>query len=356
MLRISDIYLRDFRSYNRLHLEVPGKLTVLVGPNAIGKTNIVEAIQLLTSMQSFRHSKTAELLRYGASNSRVEIKASDGNRELEIALALEEKARHYKLNGKAKRASDLRGLVPSVAFTPDDLNLIKGSPSKRRDSLDALGAQLNKNYHVIQKDFEKVLHHKNKLLKDGAKNMLDAINELFVRVGSQLENYRHALFTRIEPEITRKYQQISGGEKLSGTYVSSWMNEENFYEDLQKAVEANTAAELNAGRTLVGPNHDRIEFAINDMDAGKFASQGQQRSAVLAWKLAEAEIIEDLLGTLPILLLDDVMSELDGDRRSALVDYLQRDSQTFITTTNMDYFDKKAISDAHIVKLPLQTG
>lgn len=352
MMRITDIHLRDFRSYERFDLETPGKLTILVGPNAVGKTNIVEAVQLLTAGQTFRHARTAEIIRAGTTAGRAQIGLSDGDRQLETALILGERSRKYTLNSKPKRVVDIRGLAPSVTFTPDDLELMKGSPAARRSALDVLGMQLNKNYQVILQDYLKVLQHKNHLLKDGYVEMLDALNEMYVKVAAQLQSYRSALFAKLEPKIAAHYGHISGGEELRGEYRAA--GNEAPEHDLAASVASHRETELAARRVLIGPNHDRITFTIGGMDAGKFASQGQQRSAVLAWKLAEAEVIEEMLGTLPILLLDDVMSELDGQRRSALVAYLERDAQAFITTANLDYFEKKELLDAQVVKLPLK--
>lgn len=380
MLRIAGIHLRNVRNYSRTDLNITGRLTIFVGPNAIGKTNIVEMVQLLTAGQSFRHARSADIIRSGADGGRSHIEVTDGNRYLELALALSKNSRTYSLNGKAKRVMDMRGIVPSVTFTPDDLDLMKGSPTTRRSALDALGVQLNKNYSMILKDFEKVLRHKNRLLKDGDLVLLDAVNDLYITVAAKLQEYRGALFARLEPLIADHYARLANGEELRGTYKpsrSAGTNANPLPEDssdadtgddapvvdtlasdiqseLARAVQARRADEIVAKRALVGPTHDRIDFTIDEMDAGRFASQGQQRSAVLAWKLAEADIIEEMLGTFPVLLLDDVMSELDAARRGALVAYLQRDTQAFITTANLDYFDDQMLEEAQIVHLPLE--
>lgn len=369
MLRVQGIHLRDFRNYNRLDLNIPERLTIFVGKNAVGKTNIVEAVQLLTAGQSFRRARSAEMIRAGLSASYINIDACDENRQLEIAMAIDGSTRKFTLNGKPKRVSDVRGLVPSVTFTPDDLNLIKGSPVTRRTMLDGLGVQLNKNYQLILRDFEKILQHKNRLLKDGTVEILPAVNEMYAKVAAQLQNYRYALFVKFVPKMREHYADIANGEKLEGFYEPSGqsvygteaqgLQRESSScainsQSLLDAIEAHTEAEISAKRALVGPTHDKISFTIAGMDAGKFASQGQQRSAVLSWKLAEADTIEEMLGTFPVLLLDDVMSELDEARRSALVQYLQSDAQAFITTANLEYFDSKMLENAHIVHLPLE--
>ena len=165
-LRIEQLTFRNFRNYGELHLAGLGDITVLVGENAIGKTNIVEGVQLLTALTSFRHATAEQLIRHDCESARLGIEVTDGNRELSLDLTLDGKARKYRLNGKAKRPADLKGLVPSVMFTPDDLELVKGSMTGRRTALDTLGSQVNRNYYVVRRDYEKVIRHKNRLLKE----------------------------------------------------------------------------------------------------------------------------------------------------------------------------------------------
>lgn len=428
-LRINHISFFNFRSYESFDLDGLGSLTVLVGPNAVGKTNVVEGLQLLTALSSFRGATAEQLVRRGEAGARISAHISDGRRELDLECLIEG-TRKYRLNGKAKRSSELKGLVPSVTFTPDDLEMVKGSMGVRRRMVDALGSQLNKNYHLIRKDYEKVIRHKNKLLKEEASGaLLESINDMLVTCGAQLVCYRAALFCRLAEQMKLRYAEISGGlEQLSSRYEYSWArlgSEEGsagFYEPagedafffagfssfdrvdstasserpetisessgaapdspdpagssasskllgcsrpdevitpqearsaLAGALADRLPAERLRRRCLVGPHLDQIHFSIDDMDASRFASQGQQRSIVLAEKLAEAAVIEDMLGVKPLLLLDDVMSELDGARRAALVNYLAQDVQAFITTANLAYFDEAMLSRARVVHLPL---
>lgn len=349
MLRITDIALRNFRSYDEMSLHGLGELTVFLGPNASGKTNAVEAVQLLTALVSFRNATAAELIRRGEKQARVEATLTDGNRLLEVGMQLqaEPAGRYYMLNGKKRPAKDLRGTLPSVTFTPDDLNLVKGSDRHRRRELDMLGAQLNANYFQLVRDYEKVLRQKNRLLKEEAPMpLLEAANEVFAKVGDQLTSYRVALFNRLMPHVAAHYKDISGSrEELGAEYLRSWEGEGGLADAIDLRLEA------TRGRTLAGPHLDKVAFDIDGLDAHSFASQGQQRSVVLALKLAEAEIIEEMLGQLPVLLLDDVMSELDSMRREALVKGLLAGKQTFITTANIDYFDKSMLERARIVEL-----
>jgi DNA replication and repair protein RecF len=373
-LRIEQLAFRNFRSYESALLTSIGDLTVLVGENAMGKTNIIEGVQLLTALTSFRHATIDQLIRHGCEGARLQAQVSDGNRELSLDLALDGKVRKYRLNGKAKRPADLKGLVPSVIFTPDDLDLVKGPTSGRRTALDTLGSQVNKNYYVVRRDYEKVIRHKNRLLKEEAPPaLLEAINEMVVTAGAQLACYRAALFARLQPSIAEKYRQISRGrERLTAYYAPSWarsgkepitpypgafplttFTRDEAREALARSLYDRAAEERRRGRSLVGPHGDAIGFFLDDQDASLFGSQGQQRSIVLAYKLAEAAVVEELLQQKPVLLLDDVMSELDGARREALVDAMEGGCQTFITTANLAYFDQGMLSRAQVVELPL---
>ena len=197
-LRIKDVAFDDFRSYEHFHLSGIGPLTVLVGPNAVGKTNVVEGIQLLTAQTSFRNPTGVQLVRDGADFARLHATAADESRLLELGLTIEAGKRRFTLNGKQKRTADLKGVIPSVTFTPDDLNLAKGSGTTRRNALDAVGSQLSRNHYLIRRDFDKVLRHKNSLLKDEASPLLlESLNDLMVTCGAQLVCYRAALFGKL---------------------------------------------------------------------------------------------------------------------------------------------------------------
>ena len=374
-LSIQSIGFRDFRSYGQLCLGELGPLTVFVGPNAVGKTNIIEGIQLLTALTSFRHPTIEQMVRNGAPAARLSAHVSDGSRELDVGLRLEGHFKRYSLNGKAKKTADLKGLVPSVTFAPDDLDLAKGSMGVRRKALDALGSQLSANYYLILKDYEKVLQYKNRLLKEEASEvMIDSIDEMLVTVGAQLTCYRASLFARIEPQVSHRYGEIAAGraEELRAVYSPSWTVESSGADAkpgewssltrdaaraaLEEALARRRPEERARRRALAGPQGDAVRFLIDGMDATLYGSQGQQRSVVLAWKLAEAAVIEDMLDQKPVLLLDDVMSELDEGRRAALVAYLSEDVQTFITTANLAYFDEEMLAEAQVIRLPLESG
>ena len=381
-LRITDISVSGFRNYDRFSLEGLGNLTVLVGRNGAGKTNLLEAVQLLTACGSFRHPQIAQLIREGSDSARIQMEAGDGNRRITTALVLEPGKRRYTVNGKAKAAADVRGTLPAVVFTPDDLQLAKKSSSVKRQAIDELGAQLTRNYHVVAADYEKTLRYKNRLLKDEASgDMIAAINETLVTCGSQLFCYRVALFMRMMPALQRIYADISNeGEVFSATYLPSWdhavgmepmasegaeclagtpldlrengaPDRDHVRELLHAGLARHAEDEARRHRSLVGPHNDKIAFYLAGRDASAFASQGQQRSIVLAWKLAEVEMVRQALGANPVLLLDDVMSELDEMRRDTLVNFASDDIQTFITATDLSAFNPALLKRARIVEL-----
>lgn len=364
-LSISHISFANFRSYETFDLDGIGALTVFVGPNAVGKTNVIEGIQLLTAQSSFRHAPVEQLVHDGSAFARLTADVTDGSRQLELAVQLADGKKKHLLNGKAKRTADLKGLVPSVTFTPDDLDLAKGAMAVRRVALDALGSQLSANHYLIRRDYEKVLRHKNRLLKDEAPAALvEAMNETLVTCGAQLSCYRAALLEKLAASMASYYAEITGDrEALETCFVPSWLDHDplvpasyTFGRDearssLAEALSRRAEDERVRRRALVGPHADRIEFFIDGKNATLFGSQGQQRSVVLAFKLAEAALIQDILHQKPVLLLDDVMSELDAARRRALVAFISGDIQTFITTTNLSYFDDDLLSAARIVDL-----
>ena len=369
---LSSLELVDFRNYETYALSDIGGLTVLIGVNGVGKTNILEATHLITSANSFRHSQINQIIRQGCNSARVRANLADGNRDLAFELYLEPGKKRFTINGKAKASTEIRGILPAVSFVPDDLEIAKKSSGVKRDTLDDLGSQLAKNYHVVRRDYEKVLRYKNRLLKDEApQSLIDAMNDTFVECAAQLHCYRRALHNKIVPLVEARYYEIAlSQDGFSSSYIASWdylqqgdktvspggsphsvIERDYAKECLWKAIESYAAEERARKRCVVGPHNDKIAFFLADRDASQFASQGQQRSIVLAWKLAEVEVIRQTLGTNPILLLDDVMSELDSHRRDMLVNCVGNDIQTFITATDLSPFNDQLLSRARVVEL-----
>ena len=371
-LRITSLKLVDFRNYESFSLDDIGELTIFVGRNGVGKTNILESIDLLTSADSFRHAQIAQIIRQGCQSARMEMELSDGNRKLTNALSLETGKKRYTVNGKAKSVSDVKGMLPAVSFIPDDLEMAKKSSSVKRGALDELGAQLSKSYYMVHRDYEKALRYKNRLLKDESpQDLIDAINETLLTCATQLYCYRHSLYRRIVPLVESHYRAIAhSDEQFGASYLPSWdylnnggremgivgfdggiPDREVVREHLENALVRYNADERVRHRSIVGPHNDKIAFYLGDKDASVFASQGQQRSIVLAWKLAEVELVRVKTGANPALLLDDVMSELDEQRRNMLVKAVGEDAQTFITATDLSSFNESLLSRGRVVEL-----
>ncbi len=367
-LAVERIEYRDFRSYESFALEELGPLTVIVGPNAVGKTNLIEGIQLTTAMTSFRSPRPEHLVRTGAERGSVKTLICGDDRRLEVELICGEGARTYRLNGKKRRASSLAGMLPSVLFCPDDLGLVKGPQAPRRAQADTLGSQLSSNYRAVRLDYERIVRQKNRSLKDEAPvDYLRSLNEVQATVGAQFYRLRAQMLAGLAPYLSDFYRRIAGGrEEATLAYVPSWLrseldleaephlapaSREEAREALAAAMERALPEERARRRALFGPHVDRIEFYLDGRNAQTFASQGQQRSLVLSYKMAEVELIRDRLDQAPVLLLDDVMSELDDARRRALLEQIVRSSQTFVTATNAEYFDPALISQARIVEL-----
>ena len=368
-LRVSSLQLENFRNHNRFLMECEGHPIVLIGKNGVGKTNILEALQLITSGFSFRHPRIEDLIGPEALHARVSAVVEGDKRGMEITLSIEPSKRTYEINGKKKNLSEIKNTLPSVMFSPEDLNLVKKSSQVKRQSLDELGSQISQSYRSVSDDYEKLIRHKNKLLKENPdKVFLESINETLLVCGTQLINFRRNLFERFTPILSEAYRFISQeSEVLSASYFYSWdyvstggtlegVEQEVLpKEDIKKLAEENIGRffeeEIRRGRSLIGPHNDKVFLLLNTKDASKFASQGQQRSIALAWKFAESEMINQAAGVKPLLLLDDVMSELDTRRRSALIDFVKEDMQSFITSTDLSGFDDAILKNAQILEL-----
>jgi DNA replication and repair protein RecF len=360
-VRITRIELTDFRNYEALSLEPSETLTVLVGPNAAGKTNIVEAIQLATSTRSFRRPELADVVRWGTEKARVSIRAEEGQRLLEIDLEIDAEGRRtYTVNGQVKRRfSEVAGIMPSVVFTPDDLGMVKGPAERRRTAVDDLGEQLSPTYGALRRDYGRSVRQRNAVLKDGGSPAeLEAWTEQMVALGSQLVVHRIRLLDRLMQRAAERYAEMAAGEELAFTYADRCAL--NTCERLEAGEVAEAIrGELHRRRheehrrlvTLVGPHRDDIVLTVRGKDARAYASQGQQRTIALAWKLAEVAVVEDVLRREPILLLDDVMSELDADRREALSEVVTSQIQTFVTTTNTGYFTGDMLNKALVIPI-----
>lgn len=363
-MRISSIRLHDFRSFQEKEIQ-PSGVTILVGPNASGKTNLIEAVQIATTARSFHNPAWEEVVRWGAEEARIEISAVGDSTQVDISTTIpREGPRAYRVNGKQRRrVSDVVGLIPAVTFTPDDLRLVKDSGERRRAALDDVGEQLWPTYGKVRRDYARVLRQRNLLLRGGAPaRELAPWTEQVVAHGGQLLALRTRLLSRMREDLESTYKGIAGGESCEVAYADKQgldtsdrlegVEPAAAREAISRTLEVREAEERARRTTLAGPHRDDIVFSVAGRPARAYASQGQQRSITLAWKIAVLHILETVLRRRPVLLLDDVMSELDEDRRVALTGLVGAGIQTFITTTNLGYFAAETLSGAEVVELP----
>lgn len=355
--------VRSYRNYRAYVLELSPTVTILHGKNAVGKTNLIEALQLLTSAASFRKPASQELVRLGDAVAALKLELEGDGRRLDFSLDVAEGKRSFKKNGKRCKAADIRGNLPSVLFCPDDLDMVKRSAKFRRNALDTFGTQLSRQYAQLLGEYEKSVEQRNSLLKAPSVDayLLEAWNEHLVRTGAALLLHRVSLLQRLAPYIQQAYASIAQSEDASVEYQSSLGG--LYGKDLQEAsreeiehlflgcLEERSEEERRRGVTLVGPHRDELLFSIGGKDARSFASQGQQRSLVLAWKIAEVNVAHDVLHTYPLLLLDDVMSELDAERREAFLQFVEGKIQTVVTTTNLGYFSQEILDMSKLVEI-----
>jgi DNA replication and repair protein RecF len=355
-LVVSRVSLRNWRSFAERTMDLAPGLTVLCGPNATGKTNTVEALQLLTAGTSFRHPKTDDLVRDGAVAARVQARLEGDGRVLDVACEVVDGRRRFERNDKPCRPSDLSSTLMSVLFCPDDLTLVKGPARHRREELDAFGAQANAGYRKVSRAYARAIEQRNRLLKDPLcdRGMLDAWDASVALGGATLLHARVALFTRLRRHLCTVYETV-GGEPLEASYECTLgggvedLTRNELRDLFLDRLEELRDEELRRGVTLVGPQRDDVSFSIAGRDARTFGSQGQQRSVVLAWKMAEVAIAREVVGEQPLLLLDDVMSELDASRRTAMTRFVEGGIQTVVTTANLDYFPADLLADAEVI-------
>lgn len=347
-MRLDYLQITDYRNIAAAVLEPDPHLTVLCGANGQGKTNLLEAIWLLTGGKSFRGSRDAELIRRDAPFSVLEGRFEGGGREQTIRLTVggrdtRRPGRSGRLNGTDyARAGQMAGAFTAVVFEPNHLSLVKAGPEGRRRFLDTALCQLYPGYLAALRRYTRLVSQKNALLKayeitPGARTLLETFNEELAKYGAQVIRYRREYMERIAAAAADNYRDISrGAEALTLRYLPAAPEGET-PAALAARLREVMPQELRAGFCLAGPHREDVEILIDGQPARIYGSQGQQRSAVLAMKLAEASVAGALLEEQPVMLLDDVLSELDDDRQTYLLTRIG-ENQTFVTTCDTAAF------------------
>lgn len=339
---IESMELQDYRNYESLRINFCPGTNILYGNNAQGKTNILEAVYLCGTAKSHRGSRDRDMIRFGAEEAHIKMIVSKKEVPWRIDMHLKKnKAKGIAVNGMPiHKASELFGIVNVVVFSPEDLNLIKNGPSERRKFIDMELCQLNPLYVHSLVSYNRSLIQRNRLLKEipfhpEYVDTLDAWDMQLVRYGRDIIRYRSEFIMRLNELIHDIHWKLSGEkEELSIVYDPNCSEER-----LEKAVFSGREADLRQKTSLTGPHRDDIGFYIGRIDIRKFGSQGQQRTAALSLKLSEIELVKILAKDYPVLLLDDVLSELDGERQKHLLSVINH-IQTIITCTGIEDFMK----------------
>ena len=356
-MRVERLQLTSYRTYAHLDVSFPAGPQVVVGPNATGKTNLLESVLVLGTGRSHRASVDSELIAWGADFTRLEAQADGATVEIVIAGTASGGGRKRILvNGVPRRPQALAAALPVVLFAPEDMLLIVGSPGLRRVSIDTLVAQTVPASAATMANYGRAITQRNNLLRavrDGtaAPDELRYWDGVVVDDGAQIVDWRRATLVALAQPLAAAHGEIAPGEDpLELRYVTNSppAESESTRDALRRRLAETAHKEQWNGATLVGPHRDDIAFASGARDLAGYASRGQQRTAILAFKLASLELLTAAHGKPPLLLLDDVFSELDPQRRAHLVRRIGELPQAFVTTTTVDDLDQALVAAATV--------
>lgn len=361
---IKELKLKDYRNYNELDITFDNQVNVIIGENAQGKTNLLEALYILAFTKSYRTTNDRELIKWNAEFAKVSGILYKKNRNLPLELIFHKQGKKAKINHlEQSKLSEYIGALNIVMFAPEDLTLVKGSPQNRRRYIDMELGQIQPMYVYHLGEYQKILKQRNHLLKQLQQKQSPDLTLLEVVTEQLIAHASHVLLGRFKYlkllrswAIPIHYEISRELEHLRIEYAPSLqLDEEATLEDLKisladqfKKIEKN---EIFRGTTLIGPHRDDLLFFINDKEVKIYGSQGQQRTTALALKLAEIDLIYNEIGSYPILLLDDVLSELDDFRQSHLLSAIEGKVQTFVSTTNIDGINHETIQKAALFEV-----
>ncbi|WP_280771275.1 DNA replication/repair protein RecF [Salipaludibacillus daqingensis] len=359
-MHIDQLKIKNYRNYHELTLSFQNRVNVILGENAQGKTNLMEAIYVLAMGKSHRTSRDKELIRWDQPFAKVEGNLTNRNGPLHMEVVFSNQGKKVKLNRiEKKRLSDYIGSCNIVMFAPEDLTLVKGSPQIRRRFLDMEMGQIHSIYLYHLSQYHKVLKQRNQWLKDVQQKkvkpnsaMLEVMTDQLLQSAAHVITKRYAFLEKLQLWAEPIHHEISRGkEHLKVVYapscnVSEEMDLSTMMIALKEEYSRVEERELQRGTTLIGPHRDDLTFYVNERNIQTYGSQGQQRTTALSLKLAEIELIKEKTGEYPILLLDDVLSELDDYRQTHLLNTIKGKVQTFVTTTSVDGLDHEMLREA----------
>jgi len=350
---VKSLKLKNFRNYDFLDLEFDETTNIFYGDNAQGKTNILESIYLTGTTKSHRGTKDRDMIQFGQEEAHIETVVEKKGVPFKIDIHLKKNSPKGIAINKIpiKKASELFGIINIVFFSPEDLNIIKNGPAERRRFIDLELSQLDKLYLSDLSNYNRIVNQRNKLLKDvyDRKDLLDTLDiwdMQLVNYGNRIMERRKNFIDQMNQIIGEVHEKLTGGREHLKIFYEPSLKDES----LEYALMKNRERDIRMKSTSVGPHRDDICFMCGDLDIRKFGSQGQQRTAALSLKLSEIELVRNEIKDTPILLLDDVLSELDKHRQNYLLDSI-RDVQTLITCTGLDDFVNHRFSINKILRV-----
>lgn len=339
-MNIRSIELKNFRNYENLEISFDEGTNILFGDNAQGKTNILEAAYMSGTTKSHKGSRDREMIRFGKEEAHLKTVVVRGGREYQIDMHLKKnRAKGIAIDKiPIKKASELFGILNIVFFSPEDLNIIKNGPVERRRFLDFELCQLDRIYLADLTNYNKILAQRNKLLKDmiyrpSLSDTLPVWDMQLIETGKKIIRRRKQFVDELREIVSDIHYRISGGKEELFLKYEPNIDDIFFEDELSRAKEK----DKKLCQTSVGPHRDDLLFSIGDVDIRKYGSQGQQRTSALSLKLSEIELVRKSISDTPVLLLDDVLSELDSSRQNYLLNNIS-DTQTIITCTGLDEF------------------
>ncbi len=351
-MQIRDLKLVNFRNYKKVDLQFSKHLNLIIGKNGMGKTNLIEAIYVLALTKSFRVSVDNILIFNDEVNLKIEGNVDNKNYE----LLLTKEGKKVKINKtNILRLSDYISKINVILFNPNDLRIIKDTPSVRRKMLNIEISQLNNLYLKQLQNYNRIIKQRNSYLKamsingNASKDYLDILTNKLIEVGLEIYDKRREFIEKINTEIANLFFKITNLEGLKVCYESDYQDMTK--EGLLKLYKKSFDRDMMFGQTHIGIHHDDIVFKLNAANLKDYGSEGQQKNTIIAWKLAEIAIFYEKKESYPILILDDLFSELDKEKINNILNLLRDDIQTFITTTELDNIDKKYLQNCKIFRI-----
>lgn len=354
-MKIDSLKLLNFRSYSSLFLKFDSNLNIIYGMNGAGKTNIVESLYALSLTKSFRTNNDNLMIMKNKNVTKVEADFIINNEKSNYQLILQNHEKKVKINDvKINKISDYVSNIFMILFNPDDLKIIKDSPALRRKLLNIELSQLDHNYILYLNGYNKILKQRNIYLKEMyingtlSKEYLNIMTEKLVDFGLKIYEIRNNFINEIKKSISENYLKIFEYGSLNIDYISDFSDSRN---NILKKYQSNLKKDLFLGKTSLGIHRDDIDFELDEYSLKECGSEGQQKNALIAFKLSEIEVVKKVKGYYPILIFDDLSSELDKNKINNILGLLSEKVQTFITTTNVNFFSDEIINKAKLIKV-----